>query len=31
MHLLFLLEYFKPHVGGAETLFDNVIAGLVDK
>ena len=29
MHILFLLEYFKPHVWWAETLFDNVIAGLV--
>lgn len=27
--ILFILEYFKPHVGGAETLFDNVIEWLI--
>lgn len=27
--ILFILEYFKPHVGGSEILFDNLIQGLV--
>lgn len=29
--ILFIIEYFKPHVGWAETLFDNVIAWLLQK
>lgn len=31
MHILFVLEFFKPHVGGSETLFDNVISWLTEK
>lgn len=31
MHILFLLEYFKPHVWWAETLFDNLIKWLIEK
>jgi hypothetical protein len=27
--ILFILEYFKPHVWGSETLFDHVIQWLV--
>ena len=29
--ILFVLEHFWPHVGGAETLFENVCAGLVSR
>lgn len=29
MHILFVLEHFKPYVGWAEILFDNVVKGLV--
>ena len=28
MRLLYVLEYFPPHLGGVETLFDNVTAAL---
>ncbi len=29
MKILFILELFKPHVGGVEVLFDNVVSGLL--
>jgi glycosyltransferase involved in cell wall biosynthesis len=29
MKVLFILDLFKPHVGGVEVLFDNVINGLL--
>lgn len=29
MHILFVLEHFKPYVGWAEILFDNVVKWLV--
>lgn len=29
MHTLFLVEFFTPHVWWAETLFDNVVRGLI--
>ncbi|MDR0650730.1 MAG: glycosyltransferase, partial [Candidatus Peribacteria bacterium] len=29
MKILFILELFKPHIGGVEVLFDNVINGLL--
>jgi D-inositol-3-phosphate glycosyltransferase len=28
LRILFVLEYFSPHVGGVETLFDNLTAAL---
>ncbi len=28
MKVLFVLDFFPPHVGGAETLFDNITANL---
>jgi D-inositol-3-phosphate glycosyltransferase len=28
MRILFVLEYYAPHVGGAETLFQNLCEGL---
>jgi len=31
MRLLFVLEYFPPHIGGVETLFDNLTKRLVNK
>ncbi len=31
MRLLFVLEYFPPHIGGVETLFDNLTKRLVEK
>jgi len=31
MQVLFILEYFMPHIGGVETLFDNVTKGLVKR
>lgn len=31
MHILFILEYFKPHVWWSEILFDNVIQWLLEK
>ncbi|MDR0606958.1 MAG: glycosyltransferase, partial [Candidatus Peribacteria bacterium] len=29
MNILFMLDLFKPHVGGVEVLFDNVVNGLL--
>ena len=29
MHLLFCLDYYYPHIGGAEILFQNLAEGLV--
>lgn len=31
MHVLFLLEYFSPHLGGAETVFEHIITWLLAK
>lgn len=31
MKILFVLEYYSPHLGGAETLFKNLAEGLVRK
>ena len=31
MRLLFVLEYFPPHIGGVETLFDNLTERLAEK
>ncbi|MDR2416167.1 MAG: glycosyltransferase [Candidatus Peribacteria bacterium] len=31
MKILFILDLFKPHVGGVEVLFDNVITRLLAK
>lgn len=31
MNILFIVEYFLPHVGGAEILFDNLTKWLVEK
>ena len=31
MKILFVLEYFPPHIGGVETLFDNITRGLVER
>jgi D-inositol-3-phosphate glycosyltransferase len=31
MKVLFILEYFPPHVGGVEVLFQNLAEGLVKK
>ncbi|MBI4176921.1 MAG: glycosyltransferase family 4 protein [Candidatus Aenigmarchaeota archaeon] len=31
MRVLFVLDFFTPHVGGAETLFDNMTRKLSDK
>lgn len=31
MKVLFVLDFFPPHVGGAETLFDNMTRKLSDK
>jgi len=28
MNVLFVLEYYPPHVGGVETLFENICTGL---
>src|SRR4029079_13231138 len=28
LRILFILEYFPPHVGGVETLFENLTAAL---
>ena len=30
MRVLFVLEYFPPHIGGVETLFDNITKGLAE-
>lgn len=30
-HILFVLEYSFPHIGGVETLFDSLCASLVEK
>jgi glycosyltransferase involved in cell wall biosynthesis len=29
MNILFVLDLFKPHIGGVEVLFDNLIEGLL--
>lgn len=29
MHILFLLDYYKPHLGGAETVFEHIIQRLL--
>ena len=29
MNILFVLEYYPPHIGGAEVLFENLCQGLV--
>lgn len=29
MHILFLLDYYHPHLGGAETLFEHLITWLL--
>ena len=31
MKILFILDLFKPHVGGVEVLFDNVVSGLLEQ
>ena len=31
MRITFVLDYFTPHIGGAETLFDNITSGLAEK
>ena len=31
MRILFVLEYFSPHIGGAETLFEQLVQTLVQK
>lgn len=31
MNFLFILEYYKPHVWGAEILFENLISGLAEQ
>jgi len=31
LHIGFVLEWFPPHIGGAETLFDELTKGLVRK
>lgn len=31
MKILFLLDLYKPHIGGVEILFENVINGLIEK
>ncbi len=28
-HILFLLEYFPPHIGGVETLFAKIVEGVL--
>ena len=28
-HILFILEYFAPHIGGVETLFSKLIDGII--
>ena len=30
-HILFILDYFTPHRGGSETVFQNIISRLHDK
>ncbi|MCK9272039.1 glycosyltransferase family 4 protein [Candidatus Gracilibacteria bacterium] len=30
MKILFILDLYKPHIGGVEVLFDNVINGLIE-
>jgi hypothetical protein len=29
--ILFVLEYYSPHIGGMETLFQNLCEGLVKR
>ncbi|MBF0327720.1 MAG: glycosyltransferase family 4 protein [Nitrospirae bacterium] len=29
MHICFVIEYYYPHIGGAEILFQNLVEGLV--
>jgi|GEM_PF-2544938 hypothetical protein len=31
MKVLFVLEYYSPHIGGAEVLFKNLCEGLTGK
>ncbi|MCF7835428.1 glycosyltransferase family 4 protein [Candidatus Gracilibacteria bacterium] len=31
MHILFILDYFTPHRGGSETVFENIISRLIKK
>lgn len=31
MKILFILDLYKPHIGGVEILFENVILGLLEK
>lgn len=31
MRILFVLDFFPPHVGGAETLFDNITTKLAER
>jgi glycosyltransferase involved in cell wall biosynthesis len=31
MKILFILDLFKPHVGGVEVLFDNLIKGVLEQ
>ncbi len=31
IQVLFVLEYFSPHVGGVETLFESLVEGLQDR
>lgn len=31
MNILFVVEYYHPHIGGAETLFKNLCEGLVQR
>lgn len=30
-HILFILDYFSPHRGGVETVFDNITKRLIDR
>lgn len=31
MNILFVLEYYPPHVGGVETVFENICQGLTNR
>lgn len=31
MHILFILDFYKPHLGGSETVFFNIIERLIKK
>ena len=31
MHILFLLDYYTPHLGGIETVFSHIVRELNEK